>query len=101
MKFYLLKDKDVVPTDDLTTWAENMVKGKTKIARSVIHVGSTWRKGEFQDVLISTVFIGMEHTMFETMIFGGKFDGHQVRSRTYDDALRAHNEAYKLALSKD
>jgi hypothetical protein len=55
------------------------------------------------DVHVSTVFLGMDHNfsfdenistpiLFETMVFGGKYDGRQRRYSTYGDAKKGHWE---------
>ncbi len=52
-------------------------------------------------VRISTVFLGLNHdwrevgppVLWETMIFGGVFDGYQLRYRSRLDALRGHLDA--------
>jgi hypothetical protein len=55
------------------------------------------------NVEISTVFLGIDHgfsddgppVLFETMIFGGRLDGYQGRSCTWDKAVAMHAEAVK------
>jgi hypothetical protein len=50
------------------------------------------------DIQVSTVFLGLDHQrypggpplIFETMIFGGKWDGYQWRYSTEARALDAH-----------
>jgi hypothetical protein len=45
---------------------------------------------------VSTVFLGLDHgyhgtpILFETMVFGGPFDGEQERYATYDEAEAGH-----------
>lgn len=47
-------------------------------------------------VLVSTVFLGLDHgfdgrvALFETMIFGGEFDGEMKRYETWDEAKVCH-----------
>lgn len=56
-------------------------------------------------IQISTVFLGLNHRyfgdgpplIFETMIFGGKHDGYQSRSSTWEEAEKEHAEAIALA----
>ncbi|MEO9497665.1 MAG: hypothetical protein ABJG42_24540 [Vibrio splendidus] len=50
-----------------------------------------------QSVVISTVFLGLDHNpfggkpiLFETMIFGGKHDDYQERYCTWDEAAQRH-----------
>lgn len=48
-------------------------------------------------VEVSTLWIGIDHgdgmgppQIFETMIFGGEYDGHQVRYATEEQAVDGH-----------
>jgi len=52
---------------------------------------------------VSTVFLGLDHAwsggppiLWETMIFGGPFDGHQLRYTTRLDALTGHARTEEL-----
>lgn len=53
---------------------------------------------------ISTVWIGLDQgfgftekpLIYETMIFGGKFDGHEWRAATREEALENHMTAYMM-----
>jgi hypothetical protein len=56
-------------------------------------------------IRVSTVFLGIDHSfgrglpvLFETMIFGGKFDGYQERCMTWEQAEVMHEVACRLAL---
>jgi hypothetical protein len=48
------------------------------------------------DVAVSTAWLGLDHggggvpLIFETMIFGGEFDGEMQRYHTEEDALEGH-----------
>ncbi len=61
-----------------------------------------WEKGK---VLVSTVFLGLDHNhrsendpiLFETMIFGGKYDNAQWRYRTLE-AAKVHHDQVVAAL---
>ena len=57
------------------------------------------RQSEVRDSMVSTVFLGIDTTagltkgpprMFETMVFGGPMNRHQVRVATYDEAMTTH-----------
>lgn len=58
------------------------------------------------DSHISTVFLGIDHRfgdggppiLFETMIFGGKFDEYQERCSTWDEAVNMHKRACQKVL---
>lgn len=82
MDICILKDKTVVPCDlmECATFmqdASNYTVAATKIG----------------DVVISTVFIGMEVNglHFETMIMGGVRNGETKRLATYDEAEKYHS----------
>jgi hypothetical protein len=53
---------------------------------------------EIRGARVSTVFLGWDTAFtgppvtFETMVFGGKMDGHQRRYRTWSDAEQGHAE---------
>ena len=52
------------------------------------------------DIELSTVFLGLNHNYsgegkplwFETLIFGGEFDGEMWRYSTYNEAVDGHRE---------
>lgn len=56
---------------------------------------------EIGDVEVSTVWLGLDHRflgegpplIFETMVFGGEFDGYVERYATRDAALAGHDQA--------
>ena len=56
------------------------------------------------DSKVSTVFLCLDHAwhgeegpiLFETMIFEGYYDSFQRRYKTYDEALRGHNDAVEM-----
>jgi hypothetical protein len=56
-----------------------------------------------RDAKISTVFLGMDHQMFdgppllfETMVFGGEHDEFQERCSTWDEAEAMHARAVAM-----
>lgn len=57
---------------------------------------------------VSTVFLGIDHgfdggppVLFETMVFGGKFNEYMERYCTYEGALEGHEKAVQLVKSVD
>lgn len=56
------------------------------------------------DVMVSTVWLGIDHSfsddgppiIFETMVFGGKYDQEQWRYSTEEQAMAGHEEVVKL-----
>ena len=83
---YILDGKKPVPCEDLLTWARWMADTDRRIARTIQ-----------DDVIVSTVFLGMDHgygrkpILFETKVF---FDGQPVgdceRYATWDEAVAGH-----------
>ncbi len=58
------------------------------------------------EIWISTVFLGLDHNfslnhtfpiLFETMIFGGRFDQYQNRYSSWDESKMGHKEVVRLA----
>jgi hypothetical protein len=89
---YVLDGKTPVPAD-LMTWAKWFETADRIVA-----------KDQFGEVLISTVFLGINHQwgdgpplIFETMIFGGAHDQHQTRASSWDEAEQQHAEAVAMA----
>jgi hypothetical protein len=74
--------------DDVLKWAHVFQSTDRQIALD-----------RFDDVTVSTIFIGIDYLnnvvplLFETMIFGGEYDGYQIRSPTKKDALIGHKKA--------
>lgn len=84
---YILDGKTPVLCD-LMTWALEFDKANRTVAKT-----------EIGDVLISTVFLGLDHNwgagpplLFETMIFGGELDQEQERYSTWDEAEEGHKK---------
>jgi len=60
-----------------------------------------------KDAWISTVFLSLDHSwipgppiLFETMIFGGEYDGYQDRYSTWDEAEEGHRKVVNLVETK-
>src|SRR5262245_21525974 len=98
-RWYILDhERKPVPCDQLT-WGRWLEQCEDR------HVGDD----EFEPapgnprVRVSTVFIGLDHRdygdgpplIFETLIFGGEFDGQMWRYSTWDDAEAGHKMAVK------
>lgn len=90
---YILKGKEVVPTQDIIEWANNFENSDRRVANTLIG-----------KVRVSTVFLGLNHNwregpplIFETMVFGGRYDGHIQRYSTWDQAEIGHAEIVKMA----
>jgi hypothetical protein len=97
-EYYILKDKTPIPVDDFMEWA----KWNQNADRTV-------KKTEIGDIIISTVFLGLNHSfdagtnkplLFETMIFGGELDGDMWRYSTWEEAEEGHEKAVQLVKEK-
>jgi hypothetical protein len=88
------------PADVLTWgyWFERASKDRSRIVAQ----DRDERDGT-KDVMVSTVFLGLDHAfsngppvLWETMIMGGPLDGYQRRYSTRGAALAGHAEACEL-----
>lgn len=117
--YYILIGKNPVKVDDFMEWGRwfethaNM--GTRHLGHMSIPARRPFKKGgkmlarvnrqRAVPVLISTVFLGMDHNhwnmsgshpiLFESMVFGGKHDQYQARYFTIEEAKDAHNELVK------
>jgi hypothetical protein len=98
LTFYGLRGEVISRDEWLRLWTPDMASP----------VGSRTRRvaGTVQDdVFVSTVWLGLDHgfgytdrpLIFETMIFGGDYDGGEWRYSTLDEALEGHQRACVLA----
>ena len=84
---------------------EYILNGKTPVLCTNIHEWARWFKNadrqvartENADICISTVFLGLNHQfgdgaplLFETLVFGGEYDGDCDRYTTWEGAERGH-----------
>jgi len=93
-KLYILQDKVTIPCHDLIKWADWFGSADRVVAKELIG-----------DVSVSTVFLGLDHNLeggikidpilFETMIFGGEYDGYQEQYSTWEEALAGHEKAVR------
>jgi len=104
---YILDGHKLVPCEDLIKWATWFETANRTIARKDIgipvwkyYLGKWFRLKRFEPITISTVFLGLDHSfgkgpplLFETMIFGGKFDSYQERYSTWEQAEAGHLRA--------
>jgi hypothetical protein len=93
--FYILENKTPVPCPDIHAFATFFKNHKEERLVALTQIG---------DYRVSTVFLGIDHNfsdegdplVFETMIFGGNFDGedeYQTRCSTWEQAEAQHREA--------
>lgn len=87
---YILDGKTPVPCEDLITWGK-WFKQNSKQRRVA--------RDEFREIVVSTVFLGLDYSftggkpiLFETMVFGGKYNDEQERYHTYEEAEKGHKK---------
>lgn len=96
MLYMLDANKNVVPVDEskrLTAYRWYEEPSNRRVAYN-----------ETGDTSVSTIFLGINQRMmgpvgedlppivFETRVFGGPMNGHQVRYVTWDEAMKGHVE---------
>jgi len=90
---YILGPDGRTPVEepDLYAWARQM------------EAGCIVQQTTFEEIKVSTVFLGIDHAfgsgpplLFETMIFGGKYDEYQERYSTWAQAEAGHEVACAL-----
>jgi len=89
-RHYILDQNSLPIEADFITWA-----------RWFETANRTLEKTEVGDVIISTVFLGLDHSfsetthpiLYETMIFGGPLDEFQWRYSNRESALLGHARA--------
>lgn len=85
-KYYILKEKEVVPVASVLQWAEwfETSDNERLVARTLLP----------GDIRIQTDFIGIDYGnndyIFETLVFGGVLDGVTKRYATYMEAEKGH-----------
>lgn len=92
--YYILKDKIPVPVSNMEETLEMWKTGEARRVKSDVIYG----------IHISTVFLSIDHNfydkglpiLFETMIFGGKYNDYQERYETWDQALVGHEIAVQM-----
>jgi hypothetical protein len=89
---YILDGQIPIPVGDLVEWAQWFEKADRHVAQDVI-----------EGIRISTVFLGLDHSfgrtpypiLFETMVFGGKFDPdckHAIKTKPTGNRCPMCNE---------
>lgn len=94
--YTLDENRNAVPTDDINLWKIIPVEQGDYI------------DPEGKEIYISTTFLGLDHShaitgppiLYETMIFGGKYDETQWRYSTWEEASLGHKAAVLLVQGK-
>ena len=96
MRYYILEGKIPKPIDDILEWGRQFETADRRVANT-----------QLGNARVSTVFLGLDHSfgggtpiLFETMIFGGKYNDYQERYTTWEEAEAGHLRAVKLAKTK-
>ncbi len=99
MRYYILKDKEVVETKDVLEAARHFASLDRILKQE--HVGPYW---------ISTVFLGFDHSfvsgkpvLFESMVFKQDKSVGMDRYETYGEAMEGHRrlvEKYRAKVEK-
>jgi hypothetical protein len=68
-------------------------KNNRRVAKTIVSNG----------VEVSTVFLAIDHSwntgppvLWETLVFGGQFDGHMDRYTSHEEALEGHEKIVKM-----
>jgi len=92
-QFYILVNKEPKPAD-CQEWGSWFEGADRVVAKEEVEEGVT----------VSTVFLGIDHNfasdgppiLFESLIFGGQFDGDMRRYATWDEALQGHKAMVEM-----
>jgi hypothetical protein len=92
-------------TDDVLTWGL-WFEQATKERSRIVAQDRDERPGA-PDVLVSTVFLGLDHSfvpgppvLWETLVMGGPLDGEMRRYTSREEALIGHAEVCQLVREK-
>ncbi len=95
---YILDGHIPIPEDDLMKWAHWMEVGNRIVRKDTANVKLDGKN--VGQVKVSTIFLGLDHSfkegaepvLFETMIFGGKYDQEMDRCSTWEAAEKMHEK---------
>lgn len=94
--YVLDENGNPVPCEDLFKWGRFMQEYRRIVKRAEIY-----------DVLVSTVFLGLDHgrdgqvLLYETMVFGGPMNGCMERYETREQAEEGHEKIVALVKGLD
>lgn len=92
---YILDGHKPVPCPDIVKWGRWFENADRQVAAT-----------DVGDITVSTVFLALDHNftsngppvLFETMVFGGKFDGETLRCSTWEQAEKQHQQVVALVI---
>jgi hypothetical protein len=100
MEHYILDEKGQPKKVDFKTWAYEFERTNRKVKVDELPGGVT----------VSTVFLGLNHNfsrnpkaapiLWETMVFGGPWDGEMMRYYSKADALKGHDTMVRLVMTE-
>jgi len=93
-KYYILENKKAIPCSSIYKWAAWL---ETHLTDRIV------AQTEFNDVLVSTVFLGIDHNfykkekpiLFETLVFNDSWNDYMQilpRYTTWEEAEKGHQE---------
>jgi len=94
MKLYVLENKKIVSVDNVVEYLEKMEKAETNV-----------RTTAFQKIVVSSVFVGIDFSIntknrkpriFETVVFGGSYNGYKYLSTSWNSTLKKHRQLVNL-----
>ena len=95
LRHYILNDKKEVESVSLEEWATWFEDGSKR------RIASNTKTINGMKYTVSTVFIGLEDELFETMVFSDAMDEeYQERCSTYEEAREQHIEACKWVMKQ-
>lgn len=112
--YAILKNKQVVPCtfEEWSQWIDATYVAMGEVSAEEARRNFIAKRQVANDVLpgdirVSTVFLGINHGFcprplwFETMVFGGKFDGSMHRYERYEEAEAGHLDMISTVLGKE
>jgi len=92
MAYAILEGRQLKLVDSVLEWAKYFGTANRTIAKT-----------QKNDVTVSTVFLGLDHSFgdgaplwFETLVFGGVCDGEMNRCTTYEEAEKMHKDMCEI-----
>ena len=87
---YILDGHKPIPVNDAMIWARWFETADKRVAKTLLPEG----------IKVSTIFWGLDHNhsgegpplIFETMVFGGKFDKEMERYSSWEEAEEGHKQ---------
>ena len=88
MSYFILDGHAPVAARDVLEWAKWFENNDRRVAQTVLAAGA-----------VSTIFLGFDHTLFETMVFGDNLGGECEHYATWDEAAAGHEDMVRRVLA--